>query len=118
MKGSGDCCTYTKSCPDSQSGFDKLLDEEWTCPICYEWKNDCAITNCEHLFCATCLNTHTSINNTCPICRQPIISVQWCSFDNVLKYYEKELTNACSNNEVTHCYEHQKNIESHLKDSK
>lgn len=54
------------------------------CSICLEKKNnnDFEKTKCHHLFCKSCLNVWTKINNTCPVCRQ-IINIP-ISFDKDL----------------------------------
>lgn len=48
------------------------------CPICYEedkpWEAFCQL-NCNHIFCYTCIQTHKTRNDTCPLCREPITHI-------------------------------------------
>jgi len=43
------------------------------CTICLSKLYDPCFLNCNHSFHTNCLNKWLSYNNTCPICRQPIL---------------------------------------------
>lgn len=43
-------------------------EDKYTCCICF-YNQINAQTNCGHLFCIDCLNSHRRYNNTCPMCR-------------------------------------------------
>lgn len=44
------------------------------CPICHDvlGTNNVLTTPCGHTYCMTCMLSHLSIQNNCPICRAPI----------------------------------------------
>ncbi len=52
-----------KMCGIKELRLDKLSD----CPICYETECSNVVTNCEHMFCKTCIDKYNG--DTCPYCR-------------------------------------------------
>ena len=65
-------------CMSSDSG--KIIPSSWSppynteCPCCLEIpEQGRVILSCKHLLCINCFKSHTRRNNTCPICRDPII---------------------------------------------
>lgn len=55
-----------------------VYDEDRDCCICME-QRECqqfCRLNCQHLFCLQCINTNLSRNNLCPLCREPILTIQ------------------------------------------
>lgn len=43
---------------------------KFECPICYEINDDGYATDCEHVFCKTCLTKWLASNKVCPYCRK------------------------------------------------
>lgn len=57
-----------------KTNFEKYMD--FTCPICY--KKTLAfrvleLKTCKHALCIFCARRWTEINNSCPICRTPLL---------------------------------------------
>ena len=49
------------------------IDEEFICTICHDvLENPKIISNCEHVFCHTCINEWSINSNTCPVDREQI----------------------------------------------
>ncbi|XP_065216881.1 uncharacterized protein LOC135843063 [Planococcus citri] len=49
--------------------FKDLMKTEFRCCICFGvYKNPC-VTECEHIFCDTCIETWKNERGTCPVCR-------------------------------------------------
>ena len=55
-----------------------VSDEDRNCCICMEQREcqEICRLNCQHLFCVQCINTNLSRNNSCPLCREPILNIQ------------------------------------------
>jgi len=51
-----------------------------SCPICYGRRfHTMERTNCGHLFCPCCSETHFAKNQTCPMCRSLVYELQVCN---------------------------------------
>ena len=69
----------------------EVLQKEYECPICY---NDIALnmmdtTHCQHTFCHSCIFRHLETNNSCPLCRKSILSIDVRHTDNYDDYQRK-----------------------------
>ena len=69
-----DSSTSEKSQSDSSSSEKSSSEKSQSdsCPICMEDFEDTniTITKCGHKFCHTCIDTHSYLNNECPLCRK------------------------------------------------
>jgi len=67
-KSQSDSSSSEKSQSDSSSSEKSQSDR---CPICMEdlQNTNITITKCGHKFCHTCIDSHSCINNKCPLCR-------------------------------------------------
>lgn len=66
--------------------------ENECCSICYEEFENKSIVqlNCNHTFDLGCITNWTNTdNNTCPLCRQPIINCQTCSGSGFVTYTQR-----------------------------
>lgn len=52
--------------------FSQTVDEEFRCPICRDIVDDPITTQCEHVFCRTCIHEWLSRESSCPVGRQPL----------------------------------------------
>lgn len=66
---------------DSQDAEKSMIDrfetianylDEFECPICYETFKTGYATDCEHVFCTSCLENWMRDNSVCPYCRARI----------------------------------------------
>ena len=62
----------------TQTGPDTEADADLKCSICFDQtgKKNVTITECGHIFCASCLLKNLTLRNTCPICRAEIESAR------------------------------------------
>jgi hypothetical protein len=61
---------YTKIIDAYETIADYMVQFE--CPICYEIKEEGYATDCEHVFCKSCLEKWLVCNKVCPYCRKCI----------------------------------------------
>ena len=68
-KSQSNSSSSEKSQSDSSSSEKSQSDR---CPICMEdlQNTNITITKCGHKFCHTCIDTHSYLNNECPLCRK------------------------------------------------
>lgn len=52
-----------KICPDTM------------CPICYIYQDNMIHTECNHIFCTSCITQHLHISHACPLCRNRINNI-------------------------------------------
>jgi len=43
--------------------------ENFECPICLELLSTPVTTNCNHIYCISCISSHYRISTSCPLCR-------------------------------------------------
>ncbi|MBN3324643.1 TRI35 protein, partial [Atractosteus spatula] len=55
-----------------QLDFDKVLEEELSCPVCCEIFKDPVVLTCSHSFCKACLQQYWQMKGSqeCPVCRR------------------------------------------------
>ena len=60
-----------KSLNNNKEKNNTIFTYNETCSICLETPNDTkVITQCQHLFCRTCLGLWMQTNKSCPVCKQ------------------------------------------------
>jgi E3 ubiquitin-protein ligase NRDP1 len=66
------CCPTEKEYGYEDSRFEKDVDENFHCPICYNvLKEPMMCRNNEHVFCLACISEHLKVNSqTCPECNE------------------------------------------------
>ena len=85
------------------------------CPICFRKVANHVIVPCGHVACIDCLNIIQKINNSCPICRQPlqqvieVYGIKDCSIPEPKKVKNKRTAknpkskNSCSQKKMKEC---------------
>lgn len=53
------------------------------CSICTQiiLNNNCCVTECNHVYCLSCLLQHLKFNKNCPLCREKMIESPFASDD-------------------------------------
>ena len=53
------------------------------CSICTQviLNNNCCVTECNHVYCLSCLLQHLKFNKNCPLCREKLIELPFTSDD-------------------------------------
>jgi hypothetical protein len=53
------------------------------CSICTQiiLNNNCCVTECNHVYCLSCLLQHLKFNKNCPLCREKLIELPFSSDD-------------------------------------
>merc|ERR1712169_22424 len=46
----------------------RVFVDEFSCPICFEWIEDCLMTPCGHVFCQKCIEECLNRSHKCPSC--------------------------------------------------
>ena len=60
-----------KSLNNNKDNNKTIFTYNETCSICLETPNDTkVITQCQHLFCRSCLGLWMQTNKSCPVCKQ------------------------------------------------
>lgn len=57
---------------DDSLKLSKKIDDDYTCPICYENEREFGETKCGHSFCIDCIHLWLKKNKTCPYCRMQL----------------------------------------------
>jgi hypothetical protein len=90
------CCPTDKEYGYEHSRFEKDVDENFHCSICYNvLKEPRMCRNNEHVFCLACISEHLKVNSqTCPECKEHL-SVHTLRRPRVLNNYLSKLKINC-----------------------
>lgn len=55
----------------------EFLEQDLECSICLDIYKDPVITNCQHIFCKTCLDSALNKSKDCPLCRTKITKINF-----------------------------------------
>ncbi|CAB4008953.1 E3 ubiquitin- ligase NRDP1 [Paramuricea clavata] len=90
------CCLTEKEYGYDDSRFEKDVDENFHCSICYNvLKEPRMCRNNEHVFCLSCISEHLKVNSqTCPECNEHL-SVDTLRRPRVLNNYLSKLKINC-----------------------
>ncbi|CAB4031886.1 E3 ubiquitin- ligase NRDP1, partial [Paramuricea clavata] len=90
------CCPTEKEYGYEHSRFEKDVDENFHCSICYNvLKEPRMCRNNEHIFCLACISEHLKVNSqTCPECNEHL-SVDTLRRPRVLNNYLSKLKINC-----------------------
>lgn len=76
--------------------FQSEVDEEFICPICSDvLEHPVMVPMCEHAFCKICINEWLVQQNTCPVDRQPVTSIELKPVPRILRNFLSCLLITC-----------------------
>ena len=76
--------------------FVDRIHDRFICAICLDVaSNPVALTNCDHIFCSTCIESIQ--NSNCPTCQAPLKEPKWNELKGTVKQIYNDLNMKCLN---------------------
>ena len=90
------CCQKEEKYGYDDSRFEKDVDEEFHCSVCYNVLKEPRMCRNEHIFCLDCISQHLKVNSkTCPECNEHLSLDTLRKAPRVLRNYLSKLKINC-----------------------
>jgi len=78
-----------------ENRFVESVDDEFRCSICRDVIEDPIATQCEHVFCKTCINEWIQKESSCPVDRKTLNKSQLCEPSRFFRNFYSKLELKC-----------------------
>lgn len=78
-----------------ENRFSGDVDEDFRCPICQDIIEDPIASQCEHVFCKSCINQWLQSESSCPVDRKPLNVSLLCEPSRFFRNFYSKLVLKC-----------------------